>query len=170
MSFTVTPGRPVDEQAIREYLVGEVREKVDAKTIFEHDDLDKNIRPVAGEKWKLAKEVFNLRDVLGSHDNPLGHACVYVHSETDCKVQLWVTVMGAGTQVNVNGKPVYTEPQCVFGQKKEVKGVELKKGWNTLLMGVTQANWWAFSVCIRNEQGDGLPTGLRYTAELPKEN
>jgi hypothetical protein len=51
--------------------------------------------------------------------------------------------------------------------------VELKKGWNTVLLGTTGQGghpMGLFSLYIQNEQGDGVPTGLRYTAELPKEN
>jgi outer membrane protein assembly factor BamB len=169
LSFTVTPGRPVDEQSIREVLVGEIREKVDSKTVFEQDDLDKNSKPVAGAKWKVARTepLINLRDLLGNHDRPLGHACVYLHSETACKVQLWVNVQGGAMQIFVNGKPVYTETKS--WQNTKIKDVELKKGWNTVLLGTTQDNWWAFSLFIRNEQGDAAPEGLRYTAEAPKE-
>jgi len=175
-SFIVTPGRPVTEEPLLEFLFGELREKIDPKTIFEHDDLDKNMKPVAGEKWKAFKgkcdalertQCIDLGLRFGNHENALGHACVYVHSETDCKVQLWVYA-DDGIQIIVNGRPVYTEPKSF--QKKEIKDVELKKGWNALLMGITQTyGFWGFRVSIRNEQGDGAPTGLRYTSDWPVE-
>ena len=176
-AFTVTPGQPVAEVALDEYLVGEFREKVDPNTIFDHDDLDKNTRPVVGEKWRLIQELdgknWRLQDIGKLHDwlrgreKPLVHACVYVHSETDCKVQLNVFAYG-GVQVRVNGTPVYTEPKA--WQKKEIKNVELTRGWNTLLMGLTEINdWCGLTVVIRNAQGDGVPEGLRYTTDLPRE-
>ena len=171
LSCTVTPGYPVGAQPLREYLIGEIREKIDPTKIASLDDLDKNIKPVAGKNWKLWKiyGVDGMNAFGGHYENPLGHGCVYVHSETACKVQLGVVVWGASAQISVNGKPVYTELKCVFGQNNEVKDVELKKGWNTLLIGVTPQNWWLFSISIRNEHGDGIPTGLRYTAERPDE-
>ena len=176
LSFILTPGRPVTEEPLLEFLFGELREKIDPKTIFEHDDLDKNIKPAADGKWKAFKGKsgtigrtgnVDLGECFGYHENCLGHACVYVHSETDCKVQLWVYA-DDGMQLIVNGQPVYTEPRSF--QKNRIKDVEIKQGWNTLLMGVTQTSgFWGFSVSIRNEQGDGVPAGLRYTSELPNE-
>ncbi len=177
-SFTVTPGRPVTEVPLVEFLFGELREHIDTKTFFQHDDLDKNIKPVAGEKWKafkgtvealegnrcidLNKQYRNL-----NLENTLVHACVYVHSETNCKVQLWVYA-DDGLQILVNGKDVYTSPEPF--QKTKIPDVELQKGWNTLLLGITQtAGFWGFSLSVRNEQGDGPPLGLRYTSELPIE-
>jgi hypothetical protein len=176
-SFTVTPGQPVAEVALDEYLVGEVRDKVDPATIFDHDDLDKHVKPVAGEKWRRIAEVGNvngrfqdsgkLQDWLKGRETPLVHACVYVHAEANCKCRLNVFAYG-GVQVCVNGKPVYTEPQR--WQKKEIKDVEFKQGWNTLLLELTKINGWCGpSVVIRNEQGDGVPAGLRYTTERPNE-
>jgi outer membrane protein assembly factor BamB len=174
LSFTVTPGRPVTDEPLYEFLFGELREKIDPKTAFEKDDLDKNIKPVAGDKWKAFKgkcdsiervQCIDLNKVFKDHENSLAHACVYVHSEADCKVQLWV-YGDDGMQVIVNGQPVYTEPKSF--QKKEIKDVELKRGWNTLLCGITQTyGFWGFRLSIRNEQGDGPPMGLRYTSELP---
>ena len=129
------------------------REKIDPKTAFDHDDVDKSIKPVAGEKWKAFKgkcdsiernQSIDLNRVFKDHENSIAHACVYVHSETDCKVQLWV-YGDDGLQVVVNGQPVYTEPKSF--QKKEIKEVELKRGWNTMLMGITQTyGFWGFRV------------------------
>ncbi|MCY3018465.1 MAG: PQQ-binding-like beta-propeller repeat protein [Planctomycetota bacterium] len=175
LAFIVTPGRPVTEEPLLEFLYGELREKIDPKTIFEHDDLDKNIRPVAGEKWKAFNGKpgtigrtgnVDLGECFGNNrENCLGHVCVYVRAETDCKVQFWVYA-DDGMQIIVNGRPVYTEPKSF--QKSKIKDVELKKGWNALLLGVTQTyGFWGFSLYIRNEEGDGVPAGLRYTSEAP---
>lgn len=176
LSFIVTPGRPVTEEPLFEFLFGELRENIDPKTIFDHDDLDKNLKPAAGDRWKVCMGdrnviggggTIDLNKRFGYHENALGHTCVYVHSETNCKVQLWVSA-DDGLQVLVNGKPVYTEPKSY--QKSKVKDVELKKGWNTLLMGISQTTGgWNFSLAIRNEQGDGPPLGLRYAADLSAE-
>ena len=172
LSFTVTPGYPVPETPLCEYLIGEFREKIDPKTVFDHDDLDKNAKPVAGEKWRLFQDKgkfgrIEMSERNHNNDNALNHACVYVHSETDCKVQFWVYA-DDGMQILVNGKPVYTESKSY--QSKKIKDVELKKGWNTLLIGVTNTSGaWFFNLSIRDEQGDTVPAGLRYTAELPKE-
>jgi hypothetical protein len=173
-SFIVTQGRPVTEVPLLEFLFGELREKIDHKTAFETDDLDKATKPVVGGKWKLFQgkcdslertQCLDLNKQFGNQENALGHACVYVHWETDCKVQLWLYA-DDGAQIAVNGQVVYTEPKSF--QKKEIKDVQLKKGWNTVLMGITQTvGFWGFRLSIRNEQGDGAPTGLRYTAALP---
>jgi outer membrane protein assembly factor BamB len=182
LSFTVTPGYPVTEVPLCEYLIGEFRGKIDPKTVFEHDDLDKKIKPVAGEKWKLAQDkgkagLFQPSQYTskGSDaDRPaLGHACVYVHAESDCKVQLLVGGYSF-FQVVVNGQSVFSSPSEWFGAErgppKEIKDVELKKGWNTVLLGLSWGpGGWCYFLSMRNEQGDGAPVGLRYTAELPKE-
>jgi len=176
LSFIVAAGRPVTETPLVEFLLGELREKIDPATIFAHDDLDKNIKPVAGGKWQAfqgkcdaveGSGCIDLNKCLGYHENALGHACVYVHAETDCKVRLSVYA-DDGMQILVNGQAVYTEPKSF--QKKDIKDVALKQGWNTLLMGITQtAGFWGFRLSMRNEQGDGPPVGLRYAAALPAE-
>jgi outer membrane protein assembly factor BamB len=176
LSFIVTPGRPVTEVPLLEFLFGELRERIDPQTIFKHDDLDKNMKPVAGGTWTAFKGkcdalegsgCIDLSKQFGDHENALGHACVYVHAETSCKVQLWVYA-DDGMQILVNGHSVYTEPQSF--QKNKIKDVELRKGWNNLLIGVTQTyGFWGYSLSLRNERGDGPPLGLRYTSESPNE-
>ena len=172
LSFVVTPGRPVTDDPVYEFLIGEFREKINPNTILEQDDLDKNTKPVAGGTWRLAPNkdqsaVIGLGEPKHNNENALEHACVYVHSETDCKVQLKVYA-DDGMQMIVNGKVVYTESKSF--QRKDIKDVELKKGWNTLLMGVfNREGGWCFSLSIRNAQGDGIPGGLRYSAELPSD-
>ncbi len=108
-----------------------------------------------------------LKDWLrGGHENPLVHACVYIHAEKAGKVQLNMFAF-CGVQLCVNGKPVYTEPKG--WQKKEIKDVELMQGWNTLLATLpASGGWCGCSVGIRNEKGDGVPAGLRYTTERPE--
>ena len=173
LPFTVTPGHPVDEKgSLGEFLIGELRENIDPKTILEHDDLDKTIKPVAGEKWKVVNGglATSMDKFLGSShvNNALVHACDYLHAEADCKVQLSVYCHG-GVQAIVNGQSVFTSGPK--GWKTYVmKDVQLKKGWNTLLLGLTSDNGLAVAVSIRNEQGNGPPVGLRYTTELPKED
>jgi hypothetical protein len=125
-------------------------------------------KPIAGEKWKRVNggEAGDTQCFLGgSHvNNALIHACDYLHAEADCKVQLSVYSRGS-VQVVINGQSVYTGPT---GWKTHVmKDVQLKKGWNTLLMGTTSDNGLGLGVSIRNEQGDGPPVGLRYTTEAP---
>jgi outer membrane protein assembly factor BamB len=174
LAFTAMPGLPVGERLLNEFLIGELREKIDFAKAFEQDNLDKNIRPVAGEKWKLCKEqggVFDLTKHVRPLDNALVHACAYIYSGADRKVQLWAG-SDDGIQIVVNGKVVHTSPTargCTADSDK-VKDVELKKGWNTVLLGISQGSaGWGFCLRIRNEQGDGAPLGVRYTAELPNE-
>jgi hypothetical protein len=171
LSFIVTPGHAVGEQGLGEYLIGELRENIDPKTILEHDDLDKTIKPVAGEKWKVVNAGLATsmdRFLGGSHvNNALIHACDYLHAETDCKVQLSVYCRG-GLQAIVNGQSVFTTGPKGW-KTYIIKDVQLKKGWNSLLLGLTSDNGLALVVSIRNEQGDGPPVGLRCSAELPKD-
>jgi hypothetical protein len=84
--------------------------------------------------------------------------------------------------VTVNGKDVRTfdggaffwpaRPGLGNPATHQVKDVELKAGWNTVLLSMTCGRWseWSFGLRIMDEKCENPATGLRYTAELPKEN
>ena len=169
--FTVLPGRIVEEEPLQEFLVGALQEGIDPGKVFDQDTLDKATKPVAGEKWKLCKEsagVFDLTTLVGGQNNILAHACVYLYSNSARKTQFWVG-SDDGIQIVVNGKAVHTNPATRgFEQDQDkIKDVELSKGWNTVLLGISQGvGGWAFGLRIRNETGDAAPTGLTYSAEL----
>jgi hypothetical protein len=179
--FTVLPGRPVAEGLLQEFLIGETREKIDAKTVLDEDVVDRNLKPAAGETWKVVESVwattggelgaFNLNDLLSVDWNHLTHACVYVYSGADRKVQLWAGTRN-GLKIIVNGKTLYTQPKQSnrdpgLADTDKVKDVPLVKGWNTVLIPIAQgAGWWGFSLRIRDENGN-VPTGLSYSAEKP---
>jgi hypothetical protein len=86
-------------------------------------------------------------------------------------VQLWAG-SDDGLQITVNGKIVHTNPGmrgCSEDQDK-VKDVELVKGWNTVLLGISQGGGgWGFCLRVKDEKGDGPPKGLRYSTALPTE-
>jgi outer membrane protein assembly factor BamB len=172
--FTVLPGRLVEEGPLQEFLVGALQESIDLGKVFDQDSLDKMTKPVAGEKWKLCKEssgVFDLTTLVGGQNNILAHACVYLYSDSARKTQFWVG-SDDGIQIVVNGKAVHSNPAArPFDQDQDkIKDVVLSKGWNTVLLGISQGGGgWAFSLRIRNDTGDAAPTGLTYSAELPEE-
>lgn len=172
--FTVLPGRFVEDGPLQEFLVGALQESIDLGKVFDQDTFDKMTKPATGEKWKVCKDsmgVFDLTTLVGGQSNALAHACVYLYSDSACKTQFWVG-SDDGIQVVVNGKAVFTNPTArpfELDQDK-IKDVELNKGWNTVLLGVSQGGGgWAFDLRIRNETGDAAPTGVTYSAELPAE-
>ena len=167
-------GEAVGEDLLKEFLIGELREKINPAKAFDLDNLDKNIRPAAGDKWKLCKNEdgnFDLTKHVGSLENVLVHACTYVYSDVDRKVQL---LAGSDDciQIIVNGKVVLTSPgaHALSADQDRARDVALSKGWNTILLVIPQGSGgWGFCLRIRNEQGDSPPMRLRYTAELPAE-
>jgi hypothetical protein len=53
----------------------------------------------------------------------------------------------------------------------DIKGVELKAGWNLIMLGLIRENYatkdWTLYMAIRDQEGIAAPTGIRYAAELP---
>ncbi|MBI3832224.1 MAG: PQQ-binding-like beta-propeller repeat protein [Planctomycetes bacterium] len=178
LAFTITKGQLVENRPLTNFLVGEARESLEPAKLFEADNLDKDVKPTAGEHWKLASNgggVINFTDSVGKKTEAVAHACAYVYSQTDRKVQLWVGHAGVGMQVYVNGKPVHTN-RTAFNpwpnvdqilDREKINDVELKQGWNTVLMGVGyhKEGWWLCGLRIRDEHGQA-PTGLHYMADL----
>ena len=171
-AFRIVPGRVVGEDLLKEFLIGEVREKIDPNKILKEEVLDKNLKPTAGDKWKVCRSesngLFDLNAAVGNKSNVLAHACVYVYAQEDRKVQLWIG-SDDGVKVLVNGKVVHLNPAmrgCTPDQDR-VKDVSLVKGWNTIMMGIMQGGGgWAFCLRIRDKDGK-VPTGLTYGTGTP---
>ena len=182
LKFVALPGRPVGEGLVQEFLIGGTKPNIVAKTVINEDVVDKNIKPAAGDKWKLVESTwqtpagevgsFGLNECVGGYGS-VTHACVYVYSDSDRKVQLWAGVVSdSAIKLIVNGKVVHINPDPIGRpfqpDTEKVKDVPLVKGWNTVLMAIAnKAGWWNFSLRIRDEQGS-VPSGLSYTAEKPQ--
>lgn len=174
------PDRPIEGLSMVDAsgVAKAAKAQIEGTKLFESDDFDKNTQPTAGENWKLCSNgrgVINIAEGIGRKTNAVAHACVYVFSQTDRKVQIWAGHGGAGLQVFINGTLAYTNtapfnpwphPDLILDRAK-IKDVELRQGWNTLLMGVSylKDGWWLCGLRIRNEKGD-VPTGLHYRADL----
>jgi hypothetical protein len=82
------------------------------------------------------------------------------------KVQM---VMGSddGIKVWLNGKVVHANDVIrPLGSASDKVAVDFKKGWNLLLVKVTQGGGdWAACVALRNEDGGEL-TGLKCAADI----
>jgi len=112
------PGRRVGKDLVQEFLIGETKTNTVAKTIINEDVVDKNIKPAAGEKWKVVESIWqtpegevgaiSLNECVAGW-NRISHACVYVYSDADRKVQLWAGVVSDDViKLIVNGKVVHT--------------------------------------------------------------
>jgi outer membrane protein assembly factor BamB len=186
LKFTALPGRPVEGGLLQEFLLGETagdKKGATAAALLDGDALDKEAKPAAGGKWKLVESVVRSRSgELGTvnlvehtaQSDSLTHACVYVYSDANRKVQF---SLGSCTAIRifVNGKAVHTNlnataPDPFAPDVDKVKDVELAKGWNTVLLSIVGSGGWrGFSLRIRDENGNA-PSGLSYTAEKPAEN
>jgi hypothetical protein len=170
---TAVGGRLVNGELLTEFLVGELREKIDPVTILDHDDLDKDVKPAAGKKWKICRNEdggFDLTKIVGQLNDALVHACVYVYAESSCKVQM-LAGSDDGIEILVNGKVVHknTIKRVYTLDADQVKDVPLAKGWNTILLGIAQYDGgWGFSLRILDEDGKA-PRGLHCATELPRE-
>ncbi len=165
--------QPVTDAMLQAFLIGELRVRIDPMKAFEQDDLDRNVHPAPGKIWRQCQDpsgMFDLIKCVGGQENALVHACVYVNSTENRKVQLWVG-SDDGIQVFVNGKVVHTNlvmRGCAADQDK-IENVQLTKGWNTLRLGISQGvGGWGFCMRIRNEAGNGPATGLFYSTSLPE--
>ncbi len=168
--FAMAPGRQVGPMLLQEFLIGAVKDKVDFSTVFKDDLIPKDLKPAAGDDWKVysnASGVFDLTATLGPLGSAVAHAGVYVHSDADRKVQLWVG-SGGGIKIILNGKMVHCNParrSCVLDNDQIT--VPLAKGWNTILFAISQTdNRWGFCLRLRDVNGND-PVGLRYATEKP---
>jgi hypothetical protein len=182
LKFAALPGRPVGEGLVQEFLIGGTKPNIVAKTVLNEDVVDKTIKPAAGDKWKWVESIwqtpagdlgsFSLNECVGGYGS-VTHACAYVYSDSDRKVQLWAgCVSDSAIKLIVNAKVVHINPDPTGKpfqpDTEKVKDVSLVKGWNTVLVAIAnKAGWWNFSLRIRDEQGN-VPSGLSYTAEKPQ--
>ena len=170
LEFTVLPGRALTAEPLQEFLVGEVRRSINPKTALDEDHIDKNIKPAAGGDWKLARSetgLISLLETVGRFDNSVAHAHAYVFSDSDRTIQLSVG-SDDGVKVIVNGATLFVNPAARGGHDaNRVKDVPLKKGWNSLLLAISQSGAdWNLAVRILDEEGKA-PPGVSYTAESP---
>jgi HEAT repeat protein len=122
----------------------------------------------AEAKWKPL-EISNPdqpgRFDLGKGSNVCGYVKTSVWSEDEQKAQLF---MGSddGVKAWLNGQVVHTFNgirACTCDEDKVP--VTLKKGWNTLMLKVTQGDGdWAFCCSVRSPEGKTIP-GLKYEAK-----
>lgn len=174
---------PVGEKPLQEFLFGEQRKGVPAaeieKTLSAAVSQYQDLKPARSEKWKIWNIMpdgnrFALNtDFLGV-GQIITPASVYVYADKDRKVQLSYKHFGCGIQVVINGKAVVTLDKGLDDHNKtdQVKDVELKQGWNTVILtmaGISTDFWqFDFNLTIRDEQGK-VPTGLWYRADRPAE-
>ncbi len=173
----------VGEKPLQEFLFGEQRKGVPAaeieKTLLAEVSQYQDLKPARGEKWKLWNVMpdggrFALNtDFLGVGDK-ITPVSVYVYADRDRKVQLMYKHFGCGVQFVINGKAVLTNDKGLDDHNKRdlVKDVELKQGWNTVLLtiaGISTDYWqFDFDLMIRDEQGKA-PADLWYRADRPAE-
>lgn len=166
------PGRPVTQSPVEDFLIGGHRTSDLGKDLIG----EATVRPALGAEWKALRGqggLIDLTRIVGPrrpYTHPaLAYAGVYLYSEVPQTVQLW---FGSSYEfsVRVNGTAVYKTPyyarRTVQGQDK-VKGVELKQGWNFVLIrhGI---DWmgaeWKFIMQVMDKDGQAAPQGLYYAA------
>ena len=170
-TFTMAPGQPVGPVLLQEFLIGEVKEKINPATVLGSNTVDKDTKPDAGDKWKVFRNNSGIFDLLacagkGNLNNAIAHAAVYICSDADRKVQLWAG-SGGGVKIFVNGNMVHniTAVRGCTPDNDKIKDVQLVKGWNTILMAVAHGGGgWGFCLRIRDESGKD-PVGLRYSTD-----
>jgi len=170
LEFTVLPGMTLAGELLQEFLIGEVRTHVDPKAALQEDYvLGKEVRPAVGGQWKLVQSesgLVRLLDAVGRLENSIVHAHAYLFSDTDRTVQLWLG-SDDGIKVTVNGETLYTDPMARGADSRKIKSVPLKRGWNTLLLGISQGGGdWNFCVRIMDDEGEPT-TGVSYSAHSP---
>lgn len=132
-------------------------------------------KDAARAKWKPlppggAKQAWmmDLSAAVGG-DRRAVYVRTYVHADADKPVRLEFGV-DDGSRVWVNGKQVHADGAggaAVPGEHKVA--VSLKKGWNTLMLKITQDTGpWEFCLSLRAPDG-GPPAGLKVQAQPPAE-
>ena len=121
-----------------------------------------NVRLVGAEEISV-----NLSRILGGH-NRAAYMRAFVHSEESRPARLEIG-SDDGVKVWLNGEVVH-ENNTNRGLEpgEDVVEVELQKGWNELLLKVTQAGG-GWAACARIAARNGtIPDGLRYQAQPPE--
>jgi HEAT repeat protein len=95
-------------------------------------------------------------------ESRVGYARTAIQSEADMNCQLWLG-SDDGVKVWLNGAVVYSANVArAITPDSDKFNIALKKGWNTLVLKVTQNNLpWEFSARIRTPDGLAIP-GLRF--------
>jgi outer membrane protein assembly factor BamB len=171
--FPLSVKRPCGGDLLREFLVGELRENIHFPDVVQQALLSEtDLKPEPGANWKLARSdngMFDLNAIIGTRQNAAVHACVYLFSEADRKAQL-LAGSDDGLRIVVNGKVVHMNPAArgLAADSDRIADVPLKKGWNTVLMMISQANGgWGFCLRVMDESGKGPATGVSYTSANP---
>lgn len=165
--------RPCGGDLLHEFLIGELHENIHFPDVVQQAILpEADLKPDADANWKQARSengTFDLNAIVGGKQNAAVHACVYLFSETDRKVQL-LAGSDDGIRVVVNGKVVHMNPAArgLTVDSDHIPDVELKKGWNTVLLMISQASGgWGFCLRVMDETGKSPATGVSYTAAYP---
>lgn len=172
LKFTTSLGRPVTGDLLKEFLIGEIRKNIDPAKILDEEIVKPDAKPASGEQWKTAKSddgTFDLNGICGNLNNALIHACTYVFSDADKTVQLWLG-SDDGVRAAVNGTVVHKNPASrgVSADQDKVQNVKLRKGWNTLVLSISQGGGGCgFCARIMDEKGE-KPQGLTYLGESPE--
>jgi HEAT repeat protein len=95
-------------------------------------------------------------------ESRVGYARTAINAESDINCQLWLG-SDDGVKVWLNGAVVYSANVArAITPDSDKFNISLKKGWNTLILKVTQNNMpWEFSARIRTPEGLAIP-GLRF--------
>ena len=128
-------------------------------------------KPDAKPKWKPLKQKFEKQDglyelhKLVKEENVCGYVKTAVWSETEQKARL---ELGSddGIKVWLNGEVVHQNNATrACRPAEDVVNVTLKKGWNTLMLKITQGGSdWSF--CCGIKAADGAPIdGLKFEAK-----
>lgn len=177
----------VDEQGyIRQWLVLGSFGGVDRDQILSHDFVggEKKLSPregeeLSGKKWKIhtATQAFlDLREALSGEtlENVAGYMAIYVHSprardiilDTPDMVDLAIG-SDDGVRAWLNGEEILTSHAVRpwLADQEKVKGVKLQKGWNLLVLKISQfeGDWKASARFLTSS---GLPvTDLEYAIQ-----
>ena len=172
LSFTVLPGRLASGGLIQDFLVGETRQNIDMTKILADPTIDvTTFKPAVGDVWKLAESDTGLFDLLkwaGPYQNAVAFAVTNLFSDADRVVQLWLG-SDDGVKAYVNGTAVWSfdKTRGLAPDSDKVTDVHLNKGWNTLLLEVSQGGG-GWGVCARVMGDDGQPiSGVSYSAVRP---
>lgn len=177
----------VDEQSyIRQWLVLGSFGGVDREQILSHDFVEgeNKLSPregeeLSGKKWKThtaAQAFLDLKEALSgeTHENVAGYMAVYVHSPRSRDIILDTPDMvdlaigsDDGVRAWLNGEEILSVSAVRpwMADQEKVRGVNLQKGWNLLVLKISQfeGDWKASARFLTSS---GLPvTDLEYATQ-----
>lgn len=173
LKFPVTAGQKVTKGLLTEFLIGKVIQGVDGSKIVHEDRLgEKTLKPKEDSDWRLVESqngMFDFVRILGQRNNVIAYAHVYIYSDKAQAVQIWIG-SDDGNRVVVNGKAVQKKvaSRGVRVDQDKIHQVGFVKGWNTLLIGVSQGGGgWGFCARIVADNKGSSVQGMSYAANSP---